>query len=337
MAKDTTTLEDVARRAGVSISTASRALNDNPNVNARTKQLVWKLAREMDYPFRRYMPSGPIGAEGCIALVVPRPQGRDTYLADPFLLELLAGIGEAAGDRGCDLVLSHAAPQAFDELEAAMQTSRADGVIFIGQSSLHDAFNRLSETEKRFAVWGAELPDQQYCSVGGDNLRGGRRATMRLGRLGRKRIVFLGETEAPEVFQRYKGYCEALDALGLPRDEALLVPAKFEVASAESCVDGLISRGADFDAIFAATDLVALGAVRALQRAGRVIPRDVSVIGFDNVAFARYATPTLSTVSQDTKTAGRLLVSKILDGAGASRPMSERIPTELIVRESCGD
>ncbi len=337
MPKDSTTLEDIAKRAGVSISTASRALNDSPNVNARTKQQIWKLAREMDYPFRRYMPAGPIGADGCIALVVPRPQGRDTYLADPFLLELFAGIGEAAGDRGCDLVLSHASPQTFDELEAAMQTSRADGVIFIGQSSLHEAFNRLAETEKRFAVWGAELPDQQYCSVGGDNPRGGRRATMRLGRLGRSRIVFLGETEAPEVFQRYKGYCEALEELGLPLDDTLVVPAKFEVESAESCVDGLIARGVEFDAVFAATDLVALGAIRALQRAGRSIPRDVSVIGFDNVAFARYSAPTLSTVSQDTKAAGRLLVSKILDGSGTSAPLSERIPTELIVRESCGD
>ena len=330
-------MEDVAKRAGVSISTASRALNDHPAVNARTKQLVWKLARELDYPFRRYMPAGPIGAEGCIALVVPRPQGRDTFLDDPFFLELFAGVGEAARDRGCDLLLSQGSPQSFEELEAAIQTSRADGVIFIGQSSLHEAFNQLAETEKRFVVWGAELPDQRYCSVGGDNLRGGRRATLHLGRRGRKRIVFLGDTEAPEIFQRYRGYMEALAELGLKPDDELVVSAQLEVESAESCVDGLLSGGVAFDAVVAATDLVAFGAIRALQRGARAVPADVSVVGFDNVAFSRYAYPPLTTVNQDTKAAGRLLVSKLLDGSNGAGARSERIPTELIIRETCGE
>ncbi|HEV2867367.1 MAG TPA: LacI family DNA-binding transcriptional regulator, partial [Allosphingosinicella sp.] len=193
MSRKSTRLEDIAALAGVSISTASRALNDSPSVNSRTKQLIWKLAREHNYPFRRYMPAGPIGATGTIALVVPRPQGRDTQLDDPFFLELVAGLGDAARERGCDLLVSHFAPTSFDDLSAAMGTSRADGVVFLGQSSLHRAFNRLAETEGRFVVWGAQLPDQAYCSVGSDNLGGGRRATLHLARLGRKRIVYLGD------------------------------------------------------------------------------------------------------------------------------------------------
>ena len=96
MSRKTTRLEDIARLAGVSIATASRALNDSPAVNDRTKQTIWKLAKEHDYPFRRHMPAGPIGAQGTIALVVPRPQGREGRLSDPFFLELLAGVGEAA-------------------------------------------------------------------------------------------------------------------------------------------------------------------------------------------------------------------------------------------------
>ena len=178
MSKGATRLEDLAKLAGVSISTASRALNDSPAVNTRTKQLIWKLAREMDYPFRRYMPAGPIGAEGTIAIVVPRPQGREGRLSDPFFLELLAGVGEAARERGCDLVISHVAPTSFEDLSVAMTTSRADGVIFLGQSWLHTAFNRLAETEGRFVVWGAQLPDQAYCSVGSDNPLGANRATL---------------------------------------------------------------------------------------------------------------------------------------------------------------
>lgn len=336
MTKRSTRLEDLARLAGVSISTASRALNDSPAVNDRTKQLIWKLAREHDYPFRRYMPAGPIGASGTIAIVTPRPQGREGRLSDPFFLELLAGVGEAARERDCDLVMSHVAPQSFEDLSAAMTTSRADGVIFLGQSTLHSAFNRMAETDGRFVVWGAEFPDQTYCSVGSDNIAGGRRATLHLARLGRERIVFLGDLDPPEAMQRQRGYVEALTSAGLGVDPDLIVDAHFEVESAEASVDSLIRRGVAFDGIVCASDLIALGAVRALLHAGKSVPGDVSVIGFDNVPFSRYSRPALSTIAQDTAKAGRLMVSKLLDGAGDRAGRSERIPTDLIVRETCG-
>ena len=336
LSKRSTRLEDIATLAGVSISTASRALNDSPAVNARTKQAIWKLAREHDYPFRRYMPAGPIGASGTIALVTPRPQGREGRLSDPFFLELLAGVGEAARERGCDLVMSHVSPANIEDLNAAMNTSRADGVIFLGQSTLHSAFNRMAETDGRFVVWGAELPEQNYCSIGSDNITGGRRATAHLARLGRKRIVFLGDLDPPEAMQRQRGYAEACEAAGLGVDPDLIVPAHFEVESAEASVDSMIRRGLDFDGIVAASDLIALGAVRALLHAGKRVPEDVSVIGFDNVPFSRYSRPALSTIAQDTMKAGRLMVSKLLDHAGEGGGRSERIPTDLIVRETCG-
>jgi DNA-binding LacI/PurR family transcriptional regulator len=332
----TTRLEDIAALAGVSISTASRALNDSPAVNTRTKQLIWKLAREHDYPFRRYMPAGPIGATGTVALVVPRPQGRETQLDDPFVLELVAGISDAARERGCDLLVSHFAPTSYEDLSVAMATSRADGAIFLGQSALHHAFNRLAESEARFAVWGAQLPDQNYCSVGSDNLSGGRRATLHLARLGRRRIVYLGDTQAPEVSQRLRGYLDALEEAGLPQDPVLMVPAHFTVESGEASVDALLARRQDFDGIVAASDLIALGAIRSLLHAGLRVPEDVSVVGYDDVPFARYSRPAVTTISQDTSRAGRLLISKLIDTGAAGDMRSERLPTELIVRESCG-
>jgi DNA-binding LacI/PurR family transcriptional regulator len=268
--------------------------------------------------------------------VVPRPQGREGRLSDPFFLELLAGVGEAARERGCDLMISHVAPTSFEDLSAAMTTSRADGVIFLGQSWLHTAFNRLAETEGRFVVWGAQLPDQAYCSVGSDNPLGAKRATLHLARLGRKRIVFLGDTEAPEAMQRHRGYLDAVEQFGLGVDPELIVPAHFEVESAEASVDSLIQRGVKFDGVVAASDLIALGAIRALQHAGMSIPGDVSVIGYDDVPFARYSRPALSTISQDTAKAGRLMVSKLLDASGQGASRSERVPTDLIIRESCG-
>ena len=336
VAKGSTTLEDLAKLAGVSIATASRALNDSPAVNRQTKQTIWKLAREHNYPFRRYMPAGPIGAEATIAIVVPRPQGRELLLTDPFFQELLSGLGEAARERDCDLILSHVAPSSFDDLSVLMSTTRADGVIFLGQSTIHAAFNRLSENETRFVVWGAQLPDQNYCSVGSDNGGGARRATSHLARLGRKHIVFLGDTDDPEPAQRHRGYVEALTQAKLPASARLSVPAHFEVESAESAMDALIHDNVAFDGVVAASDLIALGAIRALQRAGKTVPGAVSVVGFDNVPFARYSSPALSTIAQDTAKAGRVLISKLLDASGQKAGRSERIPTDLIVRESCG-
>jgi DNA-binding LacI/PurR family transcriptional regulator len=327
----------VALLAGVSVSTASRALNDSPAINRQTKQRIWKLAREQNYPFRDYMPAGPIGAEATIAVVVPRPQGRDFMLRDPFFLDLLSGLAEAARERDCDLLVSHVAPFSYEELSVVMSTSRAAGVVFLGQSMLHGAFNRLAEEESQFVVWGAQLPDQNYCSVGSDNIAGAARATSHLARLGRTRIMFLGDVGDPEPAQRHAGYLEALEKAGIEPDRALSVPAHFEVESAEAALDALIRDGVAFDGIVAASDVIALGAIRAMRRAGISTPHDVSVVGFDNVRFARYATPTLTTVAQDTSTAGRLLVSKLLDaGSGRSRSRSERLPTDLIVRESCG-
>ena len=322
--------------AGVSTATASRALSDNPAVSSRTKQLIWKLAKEHRYPFRRALPQGPIGAAGTVALVVPRPQGRDTLIDDPFLLELLAGVADAARERGCDLVISHFMPTGYDDLSAAMTTSRADGIIFLGQSSLHAEFNRLSRTETRFAVWGAQLSDQTYCSIGSDNVTGGRRATRHLARMGRRRIVYLGESEAPEVTQRLSGYREALEQSDLPIDPELIVPASFTVESGAAVVDALLAKKVAFDGIVAASDLIALGAIRSLLHHGVQVSDDVSVVGYDDVPFARLSRPALTTVLQDTARAGRMLVTKLLAAGSDTEMRSQRLPTDLIVRESCG-
>ncbi|WP_165190362.1 LacI family DNA-binding transcriptional regulator [Caulobacter soli] len=330
---NSTTLDDLAKLSGVSASTVSRALNDHPSISTRTKQRIWALAKAHDYPFRRYMPAGPIGSEGSIAIVTPRTHGRPLPLSHPFFLELLASIGEAARDRGCDFTVSHTSPASYDDLLTVTTTSRANGVIFLGQSNLHEAFNQLAGADARFAVWGAQLPGQKYCSIGSDNLLGGRRATLHLARLGRKRIVFLGETE-PEAMQRRAGYLEALKESGLEADPALICPVDFELESAEAAVHTLVRRKVAFDAIFASSDLIALGAIRALRRAGMRVPEDVSVVGYDDMLLSRLSTPALSTIKQDTYKAGRLLVARVLDADGDHRP--ERLSTDLIVRESCG-
>lgn len=328
-----TTLEDLAKLAGVSASTVSRALNDHPLISTATKQRIWALARDHDYAFRQSMPTAPIGAEGSIVVVTPYFHGRPLPLAHPFFLELLASIGEAARARDCDFTVSHVAPASYEDLVLATTTSRANGVIFLGQSAMHKELNALSETNARFVVWGARLPGQSYRSIGSDNVLGGTRATAHLARLGRRRIAFVGGTD-PEAMQRRRGYQNALKQADLEFDSDLVCDVEFELESAEAAVSGMLKRGIDFDGVVGASDLIALGAIRALGRFGRTVPGDVSVVGYDDMLLSRLSTPALTTIRQDTREAGRLLVGSILDPL--SHAGFDRLPTELIVRESCG-
>ena len=328
--------EDLARMAGVSVATVSRALNNSTDVNSETKRRVWQLAQKTGYAFRPGMPISLSEAPRILNVVIPTPQGRADALSDPFFMELIGGIAAAAQEEGADVVLNHSSPQTYSDLTDIVEGTRADGTIFLGQSFLHEPLNRLAQTDAKFIVWGAQLPGQQYASVGSDNVAGGRRATRHLISLGRKRIAFLGDMEAPEVAQRHDGYAEALRDAGLDYDVSLSIPVRFDVASAEAVVDGMLARGMDFDAIFAGSDLIALGALASLRRHGRDVPEDVAIVGYDDISMARHARRGLTTVPQDLRAGGKLIVTKLLNAQGSGGITSQRLPTELKVRETCG-
>lgn len=328
-------LEDIALEAGVSIATVSRALSDNPAVSDKTKRRIWDMARRQGYNIRS-VPSSGVSADATLSIIVPKPQGRCQWMLDPFFQALLGGIGEAARALSCDYHVSHSDPQNYDDLSRLLDSSRAAGIIFLGQSSLHDRLNRLTGHPMKFIVWGGQLPGQDYASVGSDNLKGGEITAAHLARLGRKRIAFFGDTDAPEINQRFQGYRRALEKFDLDLDPGLVFPAPFEIESAANAMHSLILRGTEFDAAVCASDLVAIGVIRALRQSGRSVPDDVSVVGYDDIQLARYIEPPLTTIRQDLTLAGRLMVMKLLNASGPSDLRSERLPTELIQRESCG-
>jgi DNA-binding LacI/PurR family transcriptional regulator len=329
-------LEDIARIAGVSVATVSRALNDSPAVNRVTKRRVWKIARDHNYVLNQDMPMSMSGSQATIAIVIPPPHGREGRFSDPFYQEMISAVGEAARDMGCDLLLSHLTPKSQNDLATLMANIKADGVIFLGQSYLHDRFNHLAGTTNKFIVWGQEIPGQKYCTVGSNNLQGSTRATAHLARLGRRRIAYFGETEGVEMKQRYQGYLNALSEAGLAFDPRLVVSTHFEIASSEAAVLNLINKGIALDGLFACSDIIAFGAIRGLMRAGLRVPEDVSVVGYDNIALAGLTHPSLTTISQDLARAGKLMVSKLIGSISNDESHSEIVSTELVVRESCG-
>lgn len=329
-------LQDLAEMAGVSIATVSRALRNSPLVSDRTKVKIRKLARDSHYEGRTMGLVPGNSASPLLSMVVPSPQGRDRRISDPFLLELIGGLADAGQEKGCDIMLSHVMPSDSSTISKLELPSHSEGLIFLGQSTLHSHLNRLVQKSVPFVVWGAMQPDQEYCSVGSDNLQGGQRATDHLIRLGRRRIVFLGNTDAPESALRYQGYRRALERAGMALDATLVRPADFHFESGAEAVETLLEAGIRPDGIFAASDLIAMGAIRALTQRGMRIPEDVSIVGYDDIRMASYTSPALTTVRQDVSRAGRRLIGKLLRIREGDQVRSELLPTDLIVRESCG-
>ncbi|KPF87404.1 hypothetical protein IP70_04390 [alpha proteobacterium AAP38] len=329
-------LQDIARQAGVSVSTVSRALSGSSAVNAETRRRIRELAEAAQYDAPPRRARQTTGGDRPSVMVVMPPAHAGGQSVDPFSLGLVGGISLAMRERGLDLTIGHATPVDQRGLADLLDSSQADGMIFLGQSQLHEALNRLFRDGRRFVVWGATAPDQDYCSVGSDNVRGGHRAALHLARLGRKRIAFLGETLTIELSQRHQGYVNALQEVGLAPDPSLHRRCRLVPDAAVEAVDDLLDQGVAFDAIVAVSDLVAIGAVRALNRRGLSVPHDVAIVGYDDIEIAAHAHPALTTIRQDTAKAGRLLVAKLLRLLAGDQAMSERLSTDLIVRESCG-
>lgn len=334
----TVKLEDLARHAGVSVSTVSRALAAHPAVNAETRDRIVALADEYGYEAapRRARATAPGGAVAGVSVVLAPAAKAVTRSFDPFSLSLIGGIGAAMRERGLPLTISPHVPHDRQSLTRFLEEDRSEGLIMLGQSDLHDALNDLAKTSRAFVVWGAETPDQRYCAVGSDNLRGGQRAAAHLIRLGRRRPAFIGSIDTIELGQRRQGYVTALTEAGLAIEPARMRECALDPGAAMEAVDDMLDRGVAIDSIVAGSDLAALGAIRALARRGLRVPDDVAVVGYDDIEIAEHAHPSLTTIRQDTGKAGRLLVGKLTTMLEGNRPAGERLSTDLIVRESCG-
>lgn len=345
-------LADIAAAAGVSIATVSRVLDDHPAIKPETKALVKGFAETLGYPLRDDTLAKPRRARqrkprrsGSICVVMPVALPAGSRLANSFELNLLGGIGAAMRDHGLDLSIAAQAPYDDRTLAAFMASHPYDGIIFLGQSQFHDGLNALAEAQQRpFVVWGVDAPDQKYCSVGSDNFAGGLQSTQHLTGLGRRRIAFIGQaapitsaqTRQSQIAERMAGFRAALATADLAADLTMVHPAPTGMQAGYDAVQTLLARGVAFDAIAASSDLVAIGAIDALTQHGISVPGDVAIVGYDDAEVAGLIRPRLTTMRQDAIVAGDLLVSKLLRAMAGYQIRSERLPTELVIRDSCG-
>ncbi len=322
------TMDDVARAAGVALSTVSRALSDNPRVNVATRAQIQKLAREMGY-----VPSAI--ARG---LATKRTYALGVVvhdIVDPFQAELVRLIDMRALELGYSLLLSHSGDEEQREQQAIniLRQQRVDAII-MPDSSVSDSFLSQVASEGMPVVL---LNRMSYpYSIEIDNVGAGEMAAIHLLDLGHRRIAYIGGTRTqPENDDRQSGYARALEKRGQSVDPALITLGNGWSDGGRDCMREFLKLAHPPTAVFCYNDLTAFGAIGAIQAAGLRVPQDISVVGFDDIALASILHPPLTSIAQDKEQMAKLAV-EMAHALATGKPAAPRtiLPGRLVVRAS---
>jgi LacI family transcriptional regulator len=329
------TLEKIARLANVSRSTVSRVINGDENVNEATRQKVEEVIRRMNFQPNIAARSLAAGRTGIIGLVIPA--GVTAIFTDPYFPQLIQGIMNAcnASDHSVMLWLNEASHERRT-IRQVLYGGLLNGVIM--SSSLIDdpVVQALYESNMPFVLIGRHLTlDVNYVDV--DNIQGGREATSHLLRLGRQRVgTITGPQHMIAGIDRYQGYCQALQAMQCPLQAELVAEGDFTEESGYLGMRKLLPHKPD--AVFVATDTMAMGALRALREEGVRVPQEIALVGYDDMPTASQFDPPLTTINQSTVRLGSAAVEMLLEviSCPGSPRRHQLLQPELVVRRSCG-
>ncbi|MFJ4897087.1 MULTISPECIES: LacI family DNA-binding transcriptional regulator [unclassified Streptomyces] len=330
------TLEEVAARAGVGRGTASRVINGSPRVSARTREAVEAAVAELGYVPNRAARALAGNRTDAIALVVPESESR--FFAEPYFSDIVRGVGAALADTEMQLLLTLVGgDRERRRLAQYLTAHRVDGVLLVSVHADDPLPDLLEQLGMPAVMNGRRSAAEPLPSVDSDNFEGARGAVQHLVSRGRRSIATItGRLDVYASQGRLDGYRKALADAGLEPDERLIAPADFSEEGGVRAMRELLARRPDVDAVFAASDLMAAGARQVLREAGRRIPDDVALIGFDDSAVARHMDPALTSVRQPIEEMGRTMTRVLLGliaGESDERPQIV-LPTELVVRDS---
>jgi DNA-binding LacI/PurR family transcriptional regulator len=333
------TLEEVARAAGVSRATASRVVNGNPSVGIEARQSVERAIAESGYVPNRAARSLRTRRSDSIGVVIAESTGR--IFADPFFAEVLRGISAGLAARQMHLVLVMSQSPDEERWAEGYLTSggHVDGVIMFSLHGDDQLPGHLHSHGIPVVVGGEPPPGSRVSYVDNDNHGGAFAAVTHLIEQGRTRIATItGPLDMPAGVTRRLAYRDALQAAGRTLDTDLEESGGFTREGGQRSMEILMQRCPEIDAVFAASDLMAAGALSALYAAGRRVPEDVAVVGFDDSIIALSTQPALSSVRQSMEVMGRELVNVLLQSIEARDNVVRRVvlETELIVRQSSG-
>lgn len=333
------TLEEVARLAGASRSTVSRVINNHPNVRPETRERVQQAIRQSGY---RPHPVARSLVTKCTQIIgMAIPEAVTTLFTDPFFPLLLRGATETCNAHHYQLLLSlFNGPVGREEMyQRVLRHGYLDGVL-VASTSLDDPLiSNLLRDQIPFVSVGRHT-DKRVHYVDVDNVGGARTAVEHLIRLGHRRIATItGRLDMIAGQDRLEGYRQALQARSIPVEEDLIVEGDFSESSGVMGIQRLLP--ASPDAVFVASDMMAIGALKALRQAGWQVPHDIALIGFDDIPAASVIEPALTTVRQPIERMGSMAVDlllSVLENSSEEEAPTHRIilPTELVVRASCG-
>lgn len=334
------TIADLAQMAGVSPGTVSRALAGKSLVNAETRSRIQALADQHGFRPNQMASRLRTRRTGVIGIVVPLGHDRRQHLSDPFFMAMLGHLADALTEHGYDVMLSRMVPDDDDWLDRVVDSGMVDGVLLIGQSNQYDAIERVARRYRPLVAWGVTLPDQVHAAVGTDNAKGGYLAGRRLIERGCRRIGFLGDTVAPEIRQRHDGVARAMADAGLD-DGPVQFPTHLasDVMEQEIAahIDGLLAQGdgtLPVDGIVAASDMIAMTAMRVLADRTIAVPGTLPVIGYDDLPLAAQTVPRITTIRQDIAAGAQAMVDALFARIGGGEAASVVLPPELVVRET---
>jgi DNA-binding LacI/PurR family transcriptional regulator len=332
-------IKDIARVADVSHSTVSRALSDSPLVSAQTKARIQHLAHEMGYSPDAQARSLVVGRTQTVGLVV-------TTITDPFIAAVVQAVENTASDHGYTVILSSSNAEPDREIAAVemLRSKRVDGVVVTSSrvgALYQDHLDRLGVPVVLLNSHSAESGPYTF-SITVNNRHGGCLATEHLIRLGHRRIAYItGLADHSDDLERLAGYRQALTEARIAFDPALVIPGTGGTEGGERALPKLVAMDESPSAVFCYNDMTAIGLLRAARQADLSIPRDLAVVGFDDIPFASYVHPSLTTVAQPKAEMGRQAMQMVLDLMEAEDPIELAasnvvVQGKLIVRESSG-
>ena len=329
------TIHDVAREAGISRGTVSRVLNGGHNVSPEAMKAVNAAIRKTGYVVNRHARSLVTQRSDSVAFLLTEPQDR--FFEDPNFNQLLRGCTTALAKHDIPLLLMIAGTEEERQRIGRYITSgHVDGVLLVSSHSGNPMVERLDEARMPVVACGKPLGHIGTTAyVAADDNEGARAMVRHLLAIGRRRIATItGPLDTPGGVDRLTGYRETLAEAGLPQDPALVAEGDYSRRGGEAAMTRLLAAAPDLDAVFVASDLMADGAFAALQQAGRRVPEDVAVGGFDDSTIAATTRPPLTTVRQPWDRISAEMVRLLLSLIAGEPPASVIPPTELVLRTS---
>jgi len=336
-----TTIQELAEQTGVSVATVSRALNGSPEVSEATRERILALARELDYTPSAAARTLQSSRSHVVGVILETGAGHPD-LMHPFFQQVLVGLKHGAGERGYDLLLfaTDEPGNGFGGAHSYLRRAGhhgVDGVVVMGYDPADSEMRKLVASGLPCITVDAD-PGEPHCGyVMSANREGAALAVRHLHELGHERIATItGPQQMSPGAARFDGYCDEMRRLGLELRREYVVGGDFYDESGYRATQRLLDLAEPPTAVFAASDLMAVGALHAASELGVHVPEDLAVVGFDDIAIAGLIQPALTTVRQEMHAIGEAAaeaLSQMIDDP-ETRPVQRIIPTQLVVRSS---